>query len=51
MNLTFEGSDAVSRMDLSMPRFKGIVIGFWIVKIPVAVPGAKPRQCGRRNRR
>jgi hypothetical protein len=30
MNLTLEGSGALSPMDLSMPRSKGIVIGFWI---------------------
>ena len=31
MNVTLEGSGALSPMDLSMPRSKGIVIGFWIV--------------------
>ena len=31
MNLTVEGSDTLSHMDLSMPRAKGIVIGFWTV--------------------
>jgi DoxX-like family len=32
MNLTVEGSGgAISPMDLSMPRSKGIVIAFWIV--------------------
>jgi hypothetical protein len=31
MNVTVEGSGALSPMDLSMPRSKGIVIGFWIV--------------------
>ena len=31
MNTTLEGSGALSVMDLSMPRVKGIVIGFWIV--------------------
>ena len=30
MNLTVENSRALSSMDLSMPRAKGIVIGFWI---------------------
>jgi hypothetical protein len=30
MNATLEGSGALSPMDLSMPRSKGIVIGFWI---------------------
>ena len=30
MNVTSEGSDALSPMDLSIPRSKGIVIGFWI---------------------
>jgi hypothetical protein len=31
MNVTVEGSGALSHMDLSFPRSKGIVIGFWIV--------------------
>ena len=31
MNVTFEGSGALSPMDLSLLRSKGIVIGFWIV--------------------
>ena len=31
MNLTLEGSGALSPMDLSVPRSTGIVIGFWIV--------------------
>ena len=31
MNATLESSGAFSPMDLSMPRSKGIVIGFWIV--------------------
>ena len=31
MNLTLEGTAALSPMDLSMPRSKGIVIGFWLV--------------------
>ena len=31
MNVTVGGSGALSSVDLSMPRFKGIVIGFWIV--------------------
>src|ERR687887_141251 len=31
MNVTLEGSGALSHMDLSLPRSKGIVIGFWIV--------------------
>jgi DoxX-like family len=31
MNLTVEGTGALSPMALSMPRSKGIVIGFWIV--------------------
>ena len=31
MNATFEGSGALSPMDLSLPRSKGIVIGFWLV--------------------
>jgi len=30
MNLTLEASRALSPMDLSMPRPKGIVIGFWM---------------------
>ena len=30
MNVTLEGGSALSPMDLSMPRSKGIVIGFWI---------------------
>ena len=30
-NVTVEGSSTLSPMDLSMPRSKGIVIGFWIV--------------------
>jgi DoxX-like family len=29
MNFTVEGNGALSRMDLGMPRSKGIVIGFW----------------------
>ena len=29
--MTVGGSGALSSVDLSMPRFKGIVIGFWIV--------------------
>jgi hypothetical protein len=29
MNVRLQGSGAVSAMDLSMPSFKGIVIGFW----------------------
>jgi DoxX-like family len=31
MNLTLERSGALSAMDLSMPRSKGTVIGFWTV--------------------
>ena len=31
MNVTVEGRGALSPMDLSMARSKGIVIGFWIV--------------------
>jgi hypothetical protein len=31
MNVTVGGSGALSSVDLSMPRFKGIVIGFWMV--------------------
>jgi DoxX-like family len=31
MNATLEGSGALSPMHLSMPRSKGIVIGFWLV--------------------
>ena len=31
MNVTLEGSGALSHMDLSMPRSKAIVIGFWTV--------------------
>ena len=31
MNMTFEGSGTLSPMGLSMPRSKGIVIGFWTV--------------------
>ena len=31
MNMTVAGSGALSPMDVSMPRSKGIVIGFWIV--------------------
>ena len=30
MNVTVDGSGAFSPMDLSLPRPKGIVIGFWI---------------------
>jgi DoxX-like family len=30
MNATLEGSGAFSPMNLSMPRAKGIVIGFWV---------------------
>jgi DoxX-like family len=31
MNATVEGSGALSPMGLSLPRSKGIVIGFWLV--------------------
>jgi hypothetical protein len=31
MNLTFEGTSAIPAIDLSVPRSKGIVIGFWTV--------------------
>ena len=31
MNATLAGSGALAPMDLSMPRSKGIVIGFWTV--------------------
>ena len=31
MNATFEGSGALSHIDLSLPRSTGIVIGFWTV--------------------
>ena len=31
MNLTLESTGALSSMTLSMPRSKGIVVGFWIV--------------------
>jgi len=31
MNLTLERGGALSSVDLSMPRFKGTVIGFWTV--------------------
>ena len=31
MNATLEGSGAVSHIDLSLPRSRGIVIGFWTV--------------------
>ena len=31
MNATAEGSGALSPMDLSLPRSKGMVIGFWAV--------------------
>jgi len=31
MNVTVEGSRALSRMDLSLHRSRGIVIGFWTV--------------------
>ena len=31
MNATFEGSGALSHIDLSLPRSRGIVIGFWTV--------------------
>ncbi len=30
MNVTVGGSGALSSVNLSIPRFKGIVIGFWI---------------------
>jgi hypothetical protein len=30
MNLTLEGARPLSHIDLSMPRSKGIAIGFWI---------------------
>jgi hypothetical protein len=33
MNATAGGSGAISPIDLSMPRSKGIVIGFWTVTI------------------
>jgi hypothetical protein len=29
MNVTVQRTDAVSPMDLSLSRYKGIVIGFW----------------------
>src|SRR4030095_14371590 len=31
MNMTVAGSGALSPMDVSMPRSKGIVIGFWTI--------------------
>ena len=31
MNMTLEGSGALAHMNLSLPRTKGIVIGFWSV--------------------
>ena len=31
MNATFEGSGALSHIDLILPRSRGIVIGFWTV--------------------
>jgi hypothetical protein len=31
MNLTFDGTAALSPMELSIPRSKRIVIGFWII--------------------
>ena len=31
MNMTCEGGAALTHMDLSLPRSKGIVIGFWSV--------------------
>jgi hypothetical protein len=31
MNLTVESSGALSRKDLSLPRSRGVVIGFWTV--------------------
>jgi hypothetical protein len=31
MNVTLEGSRTLSALDLSVPRSKGIVIGFWLV--------------------
>ena len=31
MNVTVEGSGALASVDLSIPRFKGIAIGFWSV--------------------
>ncbi len=31
MNATLEGSGALSHIDLSLPRSRGIVIGFWTV--------------------
>jgi hypothetical protein len=31
MNVTFEGSKALPVMDLSIPRSRGIAIGFWTV--------------------
>ena len=33
MNMTLEGSGALSPMDLSIPRSKGIAIGFWIATV------------------
>jgi hypothetical protein len=33
MNATFEGSGALSHIDLSLPRSRGIVIGFWTVTV------------------
>jgi hypothetical protein len=31
MDLTLDGRGAVSPMGLTVPRYKGVVIGFWIV--------------------
>jgi hypothetical protein len=31
MNVTLEGSPTIAPLDLTIPRSKGIVIGFWIV--------------------
>ena len=38
MNVTFEGSGALSPMDLSLLRSKGIVIGFWTVTALFCLP-------------
>ena len=33
MNVTADGSGGLAAMDLSLPRAKGIVIGFWMVTV------------------
>ena len=38
MDVTVDGSGALSHMDLSLPHSKGIVIGFWIATALFCLP-------------